>query len=70
MEEKLKKQSINRLDIKDSIINVLNENRIDTLGNLCEHSKTELKNIGLLPNETNKIEVELQLMGLNLKNSL
>ena len=57
MEEKIKKQSINRLDIKDSIINVLNENRIDTLGNLCEHSKTELKNIGLLPNETNKIEV-------------
>ena len=70
MEEKIKKQSINRLDIKDSIINVLNENRIDTLGNLCEHSKTELKNIGLIPNETNKIEVELQLMGLNLRNSL
>lgn len=70
MEDKIKNQSINRLDIKDSIINVLSENKIDTLGNLCNYSKTELKNIGLLQNETNKIEVELQLIGLNLKNSL
>ena len=70
MEEKIKNQSINRLDVKDNIIKQLNENGIETIGCLCNHSKTELKNIGLLPNETNKIEVELQLMGLNLKNSL
>lgn len=70
MEEKIKNQSINRLDIKDSAIKVLNENKINTIGKLCNYSKNELRNIGLLPNETNKIEIELQLIGLNLKNSL
>ena len=70
MEQKISNQRIDRLDINDNILNVLNENEITTLGNLCSKSKTDLKNIGLLPNESNKVEVELQLMGLNLRNSL
>jgi DNA-directed RNA polymerase alpha subunit len=70
MEQKIRNQRIDRLDISDSVLNVLKENEITTLGNLCSKSKTDLKNIGLLPNESNKVEVELQLMGLNLRNSL
>lgn len=70
MEQKLKNQSINRLDVNDNILNILKEKEIDTIGELCSKSKTDLKNLGLLPNESNKIEVELQLMGLNLRNSL
>jgi DNA-directed RNA polymerase alpha subunit len=70
MEQKISNQRIDRLDINDNILNVLKENEITTLGNLCSKSKTDLKNIGLLPNESNKVEVELQLMGLNLRNSL
>ena len=65
MEQKISNQRIDRLDINDNILNVLKENEITTLGNLCSKSKTDLKNIGLLPNESNKVEVELQLMGLN-----
>ena len=70
MEQKLKNQSINRLDVNDNILNVLMDKEIDTIGKLCSKNKTDLKNMGLLPNESNKIEVELQLMGLNLRNSL
>ena len=70
MEQKLKNQSINRLDVNDNILNVLMDKEIDTIGKLCSKSKTDLKNMWLLPNESNKIEVELQLMGLNLRNSL
>lgn len=29
-----------------------------------------MKKLNLIPNEINKIEIELQLLGLNLKNSL
>lgn len=70
MEQKLRNQSINRLDVNDNILNVLKEKEIDTIEKLCSKSKTDLKNIGLLPNESNKVELELQLMGLNLRNSL
>lgn len=68
MEEKLRGQSIDRLDIGDKATNNLKENKVETLGKLCESSKTELKQIGITQNEIKKIEVELQLLGLNLKN--
>lgn len=70
MEEKISNQSINRLDISEHIIEILINSNIDTIGKLCKKSKTDLKKIGLLQNEANKIEIELELLGLNLKNSL
>ena len=47
MEEKLKKQSIDRLDIADSIIKKLKDNKIDTLEKLCQKSKSDLKKINI-----------------------
>ena len=70
MEEKISNQSISRLDISEHIIEILINSNIDTIGKLCKKSKTDLKKIGLLQNEANKIEIELELLGLNLKNSL
>lgn len=70
MDEKIKQQSLEKLKINNKIVTVLEENRISSLGDLCQKSKTDLKNIGLEQVETNKIEIELQLIGLNLKNSL
>lgn len=70
MEEKLKKQSINRLDISDSILEKLLNNKIDTLGKLCKQRKTDLKEIGIEQYEAKSIDIELQLIGLNLKGSL
>lgn len=66
----MKKQNIQRLDISDNAINILKGNEIKTLGELCRKSKADLKNIGLLQKEASKVEVELELLGLNLKNSL
>lgn len=70
MEEKIKKQSIDRLNIGTTILEILRENNIKTIGDLCKKSKSDLKKINLSSNEINKIDVELQLEGFNLKNSL
>lgn len=55
MEEKLKKQSINRLDIPDRAIKTLENNGITMLGNLIDNSKSDLKKMGLEQFEINKI---------------
>lgn len=68
MEEKMSKQKIERLDISDNAINVLKENKITTIGQLCKKSKMDLRKMQLLQNDINKIEIELQLLGLDLKN--
>lgn len=70
MENKLLVQDILRLDIPQMVINKLNENSITKIGELCTQGKTELKNMGISMNDANKIEIELELMGLRLKNSL
>lgn len=70
MENKYTKQYIDRLDVSEKALNTLKENKITTLGKLSKYSKTELKNMGLLQNETSKIEVELELLGLGLKGSI
>ena len=70
LEEKYLKQNIDRLDIPVSEINILKEKGIKTLGNLCEYTKTNLKDFGILSNNINKIQVELQLLGLNLKGGI
>lgn len=66
-EEKYRNQNIERLDIPVSEINILKDNNIKTLGNLCNYSKTDLKQFNILPNNINKIQIELQLLGLHLK---
>lgn len=68
--EKILSQSINRLDIADSIIIKLTQNGIDTLGELCKRSKKDLNKIGIQQYEAKLVDIELQLMGLSLKGSL
>lgn len=70
MDEKLNKQSIDRLDISDNCMELLKSNDIETIGQLCKMSKTDLKKLNLVQEEVNKIDIELQLLGLNLRNSL
>lgn len=70
MVDKIKEQSIERLDISCKTIDKLKENKITIIKQLSRKSKTDLKNIGLTANEYNKIEVEMELLGLCLKNSL
>lgn len=67
IEEKLAKQSINRLNISDNVTVILKANNINTLENLCYKSKSYLKSIDIAQSDINKINIELQLMGLGLK---
>lgn len=70
MDNKYNNQSINRLDIEDKILKVLDVNNIKTIGKLCGKTKTDLKKYDLTQAQINKVEIELQLLGLNLKNNL
>ena len=70
MEDKIKKQSIDRLNISVSIIERLKQSNIIKIEDLCKKSKKELKKLSFLQNEINEINIELQLLGLALKNTL
>lgn len=67
IDEKLAKQSINRLNISDNVTGILKANSINTLENLCDKSKGYLKSIDIAQSDINKINIELQLIGLGLK---
>jgi len=70
IDEKLLNQSINRIEISDNATEILNKNKITTLEDLCNKTKTDLKILEINQGEINKMDVELQLLGLKLKNSL
>ena len=68
MEEKYTKQSVDRfLFIKEDKLNTLKSNDVKTLGELSNKTRTDLKNYGFEHYEINKIDIELQLLGLGLK---
>ena len=64
------KQFVDRLDVNQKALDTLKQNEITTLVELSSYKKSQLKDMGLLQNEINKIEVELELLGLTLKGSL
>lgn len=68
MEEKYEKQSIHRFDfITEKNLETLEKNNIKTLGELSNKTRTDLKKYGFENYEINKIDIELQLLGMNLK---
>lgn len=67
-ETKYEKQNIDRFTfISEDKLNILKDNKIKTLGQLCKNTRTDLKNYGFENFEINKIDIELQLLGLGLK---
>lgn len=70
METKYEKQSIDRFTfISEEMLNILKDNKIKTLGQLSKKTRTNLKDLGFQNFEISKIDIELQLLGLGLKNS-
>ena len=68
MEEKYKKQSIERFNfISEDYLNKLKRDNVKTSGQLSNKSRKDLKDYGFENFEINKIDVELQLLGLGLK---
>ncbi len=70
MEDKILKQNISRLGISDNALDILKNKNIIMIEQLCKKSKTELKDMELSQSDIRKIEIELQLLGYNLRNSL
>jgi DNA-directed RNA polymerase alpha subunit len=70
MDEKINNQSIERLDITCATIKKLKDSKITKIGQLCKKSRTDLKELSFESYEINKIDIELQLLGLNLRGSL
>jgi len=68
METKYEKQFIDRFTfIEEEKLTQMKNNNIKTLGQLSRHTRTDLKNFGFESFEINKIDIELQLLGLGLK---
>ena len=61
-------QNIERLDVEIRIIDILKENKIKKIKELCKLSKTDLKEMDIKQKETERIQIELQLLGLDLRN--
>ena len=69
-ENKYYKQYVDRLDVNVNVIDKLKGNKITTLGALSNYKKSDLRNFGIDGTDINKIETELELLGLSLKDSL
>ena len=70
MEEKIYNQNIIRLNMPQKVMDILNRKDISTIGELCSYSKSDLQKININGDEIKDISIQLQLMGLNLRNSL
>ena len=70
MENKFENQNVDRLDISCRIIDILKDNKIRKLSQLAKKTKNDLRELGLENQEINKIDIELQLLGLSLKGSM
>lgn len=70
MKNKLINQRINRLNMDDYLVNIFEKEDIRTLGELSSKSKKEIKSYGITQETVNKLEIELELLGLCFKNSL
>lgn len=70
MYEKYREQNIARLNLNDHILETLKNNELNKIKNVCSKSKSELKKLGFTQDEVSNIEVEVELLGLRLKNGL
>ena len=69
MDKKFAKQSIERLDTSMEVINLLKNSNINTLEELRDERNSDLKQIGLEQSQIKDINIQLQLLGLNLRYS-
>ena len=59
--------TIDRLKVSDAIKKILKENNIVELKQLCEQTRTDLKNVGLLKNAIKEVNIDFELLGRKLK---
>lgn len=63
-------KSIDIINMPKPITNLMKDNNIILVEDLCKKTKTDLKKMSLSFYEINQIDVKLQLMGLCLKGTI
>lgn len=66
----IEKQGIAVLSISDNILALLSKHKITTLKKLSHQKWRDLINLGLSKEEAKKVEIELQLQGLDIKRNV
>lgn len=64
---KILEDNVSELKIKKDVKEILVNNNINTIYDVCTYSRLELSEIGLNNTQVNDIIVSLQLLGLDLK---
>lgn len=67
MKEEIENKNIDSLGLSKKTYDKLKENNINTLIDLCQNKKKQLRKMGFLQKEVLEIEIKVQLQGLNLK---
>lgn len=60
-------KKISTLNLNADTIEILKNNRINTLKKLSQHTRRDLLKVGLVPADIKQIIIKLQLEGLDLK---
>ncbi len=64
----IKQQDITKIKINGELLSVLKRNKIRIISQLCNKTKKQLKEFGIKQSDIKQIEIELELLGLDLKN--
>lgn len=65
--EKLLKDSVEKLELNSQICMKLKYNEIDTIEKLCNQTRRELRNLDFIQSDIQSIVIKLQLKGLDIK---
>ena len=63
----IQNKTISALKLNANIIEILKNNRINTLMKLSQQTRKDLLKVGLSPAEIKQIQIKFQLQGLDLK---
>lgn len=62
--------NVEKLELNKRIENFLKDNKIYTIKEIVNRSKSDFKTLGLLQNDISDIEIKAELQGFKLKGSL
>ena len=65
--KELLKKDVRLLELNNNIYNKLKSNKIETIGELCNNTRKELRSLNFVQNDIQIIIAKLQLKGLDIK---
>ena len=64
---KILENNVNDLNLNSKICSKLIRNNIDTIGKLCNYTKSDLRSLDFVQSDIQSIVIKLQLKGLDIK---